>query len=287
MSSLAPLKPPLAWFTQPEANEPTPLTFTADGQVYGHLALWETCHSGFQGGAFSECVTAPRSPSGYQMFHLGQIETEGGPEVTNGNVAVGKLTYGTGHAPLAAGLQAASAHYDNTGSVGAFVRASDGRHGVWLAGAVRSDLTPEGLRDMRANPPSGDWRSLNNRLELVAALSVVVPGFPIPRSQLALSASAGISALILPGVQEEDIWEPRSRDFLRRRESLSAAVLTSKQRKNLPESTFALPGRRYPIPDRAHAANALARVAQNGTPDEQRQVKAAVCRKFPDMDACS
>ena len=81
---------------------------------------------------------------------------------------------------------------------------TDGRHGIWLAGAVRSDLTPEGLRDMRANPPSGDWRSLNNSLELVAALSVVVPGFPIPRSQLALSASAGISALILPGVQDDD-----------------------------------------------------------------------------------
>ena len=77
---------------------------------------------------------------------------------------------------------------------------------------------------MRANPPSGDWRALNNQLELVAALSVVVPGFPIPRSQLALSASAGISALILPGVQDEDLWEPRSRDFLRRRKSLSSAI---------------------------------------------------------------
>ena len=280
MSSLAPLKPPRAWLDMPEADQPTPLTFTADGQVYGHLALYETCHSGFQGGAFSECVQAPRSPSGYQMFHLGQLETE------DGMVAVGKLTYGTGHAPLAAGLQAASAHYDNTGSVGAFVRATDGRHGIWLAGAVRSDLSPEGLRDMRANPPSGDWRALNNQLELVAALSVVVPGFPIPRSQLALSASAGISALILPGVVEDDIAEPRSRDYLRRRQSLSAAVLTTKQRDSLPDSAFALPGRRYPIHDRAHAANALARVAQNGTSAEQATVKRKVCAKYPDMDAC-
>src|SRR6188472_4443919 len=93
MSSLAPLRPPKEWLTVPEADQPTPLTFTADGQVYGHLALYETCHSGFQGGAFSECVQAPRSPSNYQMFHLGQLET------TDGNVAVGKLTYGTGHAP--------------------------------------------------------------------------------------------------------------------------------------------------------------------------------------------
>ena len=217
-SEIAPLKPPREWFNQPEADQPTPLTFTADGQVYGHLALYETCHSGFQGGAFSECVQAPRSPSNYQMFHLGQLET------TDGNVAVGKLTYGTGHAPLAAGLQAASAHYDNTGSVGAFVRAVDGRHGIWLSGAVRSDLAPEGLRDMRANPPSGDWRSLNHQLELVAALSVVVPGFPVARPQLALAASGAIGTLVLPGVQDDDIVEPRSREFLRRRRSLSAAI---------------------------------------------------------------
>lgn len=217
-AAVAPLKPPRSWFERPEANERTPLTFTAAGEVFGHLALFETCHTGFQGGAFSECVMAPRSPSGYQMFHLGQLETD------DGTVAVGKLTYGTGHAPLSAGLQAASAHYDDTGSVGAFVRATDGQYGIWLAGAVRSDLTPEGLRDMRANPPSGDWRALNNQLELVAALAVVVPGFPIPRSQLALSASAGISALILPGVQEDDLVEPRSREFLRRRHALSAAI---------------------------------------------------------------
>lgn len=218
MSSLAPLKPPRAWFDRPEADTPTPLTFTADGQVYGHLALYETCHSGFQGGAFSECVTAPRSSTGYQMFHLGQLETD------DGTLAVGKLTYGTGHAPLSAGLQAASAHYDDTGSVGAFVRATDGRHGIWLTGAVRSDLAPEGVRDMRANPPSGDWRSLNNQLELVAALSVVVPGFPVAQPQLALAASGAIGTLVLPAVQQEDIMEPRSKEFLRRRKSLAAAI---------------------------------------------------------------
>lgn len=77
---------------------------------------------------------------------------------------------------------------------------------------------------MRANPPSGDWRALNNKLELVAALSVVVPGFPIARPQLALAASGAIGTLVLPGVQDDDIVEPRSREFLRRRRSLSAAI---------------------------------------------------------------
>ena len=219
MSSLAPLRPPRAWFTQPEADSPTPLTFTADGQVYGHLALYETCHSGFPG----------------RRVHASACRRHGRRRTTRCSIwdswrqtmatlRSGKLTYGTGHAPLSAGLQAASSHYDDTGSVGAFVRAKDGRHGIWLAGAVRSDLTPEGLRDMRANPPSGDWRSLNHQLELVAALSVVVPGFPVARPQLALAASGAIGTLVLPPVTDEDVYEPRSREFLRRRRSLSAAI---------------------------------------------------------------
>jgi hypothetical protein len=204
--------PPLEWFQEPEADGPTPLTITAAGQVFGHLALWESCHTGFLSSSFSECIKPPRSESGYQFFNLGGVETSGGI------VAAGNLTYGTGHAPLSMGMQAAAAHYDNTGKVGANVRASDGRHGIWLAGAA---VPGADMRALRANPPSGDWRPHRHGLELTAALAVPVPGFPVPRSQLALSAS-GISALILPGLTEEDMYEPRSRDYLRRRTSLSA-----------------------------------------------------------------
>lgn len=60
--------------------------------------------------------------------------------------------------------------------------------------------------------------------------------------------------------------------------------LTTQQRKSLPMGQFAEPGKRaYPIPDRSHGANALARVSQHGTPAEKTQVRAAVHRKFPDM----
>ena len=266
--------PPVDWFTLDEADEPTPLTFTEQGQVYGHLALWGTCHTGFLTSAFSECVTPPRSESGYQYFNLG--------DPTGKGVGAGNITYGTGHAPLSLGMQAAAAHYDNTGTVGANVRASDGKLGIWLAGAV---VPGADMRLLRSTAPSGDWRPIRRGLELTAALAVPVPGFPVPRSQLALSAS-GISAMILPGLTEDEIPQTRSRGYLRRREALSAAVLSTKGRDALPDSAFALPGRRYPIHDRAHAANALARVAQSGTPTEQRTVRAKVCRRYPDMPAC-
>ncbi len=62
------------------------------------------------------------------------------------------------------------------------------------------------------------------------------------------------------------------------------AKLTSKQRKRMRDSTFALPSKRkYPIPDKQHAINALARVAQHGTPYEKKKVRAAVYKKFPSL----
>jgi len=63
-----------------------------------------------------------------------------------------------------------------------------------------------------------------------------------------------------------------------------AKDLTTKDRKKLSKNSFALPGKRkYPIPDKAHARNALARVAQHGTPAEQKKVRAAVKRRFPSI----
>lgn len=58
------------------------------------------------------------------------------------------------------------------------------------------------------------------------------------------------------------------------------AKLTSQERNSLDSSEFALPGRRYPIEDKSHARNALARVSQHGTPEEKSKVRSAVHRKF-------
>jgi hypothetical protein len=58
----------------------------------------------------------------------------------------------------------------------------------------------------------------------------------------------------------------------------------SANREELDDADFALPDeRKYPIPDETHARNALSRVAQHGTPQEQRTVRAAVERRYPDL----
>jgi hypothetical protein len=64
------------------------------------------------------------------------------------------------------------------------------------------------------------------------------------------------------------------------------AKMSTKARNELPKKSFALPKERaYPLTDRAHAANAKARVAQFGTPAEKAKVAKAVAKKFPDMGA--
>lgn len=68
-------------------------------------------------------------------------------------------------------------------------------------------------------------------------------------------------------------------------ESVSKAELTTAKRAKLKKQSFALPKERaYPIHDAAHARNALARVAQHGTPEEQKTVRAAVARKYPGIE---
>lgn len=64
------------------------------------------------------------------------------------------------------------------------------------------------------------------------------------------------------------------------------AKLTTSERKRLPKSDFALPGKGkggYPIEDRAHAKDALSRVSQFGSPSEKKAVRAKVHAKYPTL----
>lgn len=62
------------------------------------------------------------------------------------------------------------------------------------------------------------------------------------------------------------------------------AKLPAKKRKRLPDSSFAVPSKRkYPVDTKARARNALARVAQHGTPAEKKRVKAKVRKRYPSI----
>jgi hypothetical protein len=60
--------------------------------------------------------------------------------------------------------------------------------------------------------------------------------------------------------------------------------LTTKKRNDLPKGDFALPGRRYPIEDKAHARDALSRVSHSGTPAEKAAVRGKVQKRYPGIE---
>lgn len=189
--------PPIDWFRDPELPGPTPLTVDDDGRVYGHLAAWNTCHTGFTG----KCVMAPRSRTDYAHFRVGArrvLGDDGQPT----QIGVGALTVvldqhgGDGHAPAHLSAMPAAAHYDNAGSQVANVEVGEDVHGIWVAGALRSTATAEQVDALLAAPLSGDWRPINGHLELVAALGVNTPGFPIPRARV---ASGQVVSLVAAG----------------------------------------------------------------------------------------
>ena len=183
-------KPDASLFANPNLSGPTPLTVTADGRIFGHAALWGTCHVGYR----DRCVTPPRSKSNYQYFNVGTVLT-----ADSEPVSVGRLTAGTNHAAIEFDAQPAKDHYDNTGWAAAFVHSGEDEHGIWFAGAVSPTATPEQIAVLRASSVSGDWRQINGALELVGILAVNTPGFPIPRARAGLVAGAQVS-LIASGV---------------------------------------------------------------------------------------
>ena len=185
-ASAAPIIPPKSWFKDPGLKQATPLTITDEGKVFGHIASWQTSHIGMGRG-----VKPPRSASKYAYFRTGELRTD------EGDIQVGQLTLAGGHASLQASAEEAIKHYDDTASAVADVVAGEDQFGIWVAGALRPDVTPSQIRAFRASSPSGDWRPINGRLELVAVCQVNVPGFPIAR---AITAAGGVpGALVAAG----------------------------------------------------------------------------------------
>lgn len=193
MTAAAPVRPPAHWFDDPMLEGPTPLTVTADGQVKGHLALWNVCHFGMQ----DVCRMAPHSNTNYQYFMTGSVLTADGTQRR-----VGRITLGTGHANLRLGYIPAADHYDNTGTAAAVVAAGEDRFGPWVAGATVPGLPESKIAELRRSPLSGDWRPTPKGLELVAALAVNTPGFPV----VGLNADGSVQSLVAAGMvlsQEE------------------------------------------------------------------------------------
>jgi hypothetical protein len=161
-------------FKNPNLEGPTPLTIDGD-VVYGHYAAWGTEHIGAAG------VTPPRGGT-HRYFHLGAYDLDGK------EIDVGCITMRTGHAGLRLAADDARKHYEDTGTVAAYVRAGDDEHGGWFCGRLAKNLDDARIEELRGAKVSGDWRGINGRRELIGILAVCTPGFPIPRPRALIAA---------------------------------------------------------------------------------------------------
>lgn len=169
-----PAKPHAAAFANPQFTEPTYPHMTEDGVIRGHLAAWNVCHVGIQ----DRCVLAPHSETDYAWFHTSPpVQLADG-----GKVKVGRLTVGGGHAGPKLGVGPTIDHYDNVGTCFALVHVGEDEHGIWFSGIPSPGATVDQITRGLAAPLSGDWRNVSGNLELVAALSVNTPGFPLVAS---------------------------------------------------------------------------------------------------------
>lgn len=188
IASAAPVVPPREWLSNPGLNQLTPITVTDDGHVFGHIASWTSDHIGLP-----RATKPPRSRSNYAYFRTGVLRTDTGEDVP-----VGQLTLAGGHADVRLSSAAAVKHYDDTASAIADVSAGEDRFGIWVSGSIRPEATPSQIRSLRASAPSGDWRPINGKLELVAVCQVNVPGFPVAR---AMVAGGQVMALVAAGAR--------------------------------------------------------------------------------------
>lgn len=183
------IKAPADWFKNPNLTEPTHLTVTEDGRVFGHIAEWSSCHIGYEG----VCVAPPMSQSDYAYFASKRVLLDDGTQARTG-----VLSLGGGHAKGNLGFTAAIEHYDRTSAAVADIAVGDDEHGIWAAGWMRPGWTEKQAYDLRASDISGDWREVRpGQMEMVAALAVNVAGFPVVsvhnQTQVALIA-AGVVA---------------------------------------------------------------------------------------------
>lgn len=159
------IKFPYEHFYTPEAAMPTKAVVTEDGRVYGHLALWESCHDGFEG----QCVRVPRPTDGYSSFN------KPGPLTERGQVQTDPIFAFGGHRPSKSAPTIEEA-YGGIENAWADVRVVEGVFGPWISGRVRPGITEELSHAARCSRLSGHW--VGGRLK--AIVSVNSEGFDVP-----------------------------------------------------------------------------------------------------------
>lgn len=170
---------PFEAFYMPEADGPQKIVVDPDGRVYGHLALWDSCHDGYS----DRCMRVPRPNDGYASFNKPGVLTG------RGQVETGPIFAFGGHRPAKSAKTIEQA-YGGIENAWCDVRVTEGQFGPWISGVVRPGVSEETLYAVRASRISGHW--VNGKLK--AIVSVNVEGYDVPGSgDFAVDFSTGFS----------------------------------------------------------------------------------------------
>jgi hypothetical protein len=191
-------------------DQPYMFTVEDDGRCHGLIAQWGIEHTG------NPNWKAPKNFSGYRYFNRRPVRTAEGTDVR-----CGQLTLTGGHPELGLDPDAVVRHYDDTRSAVADVVVGENEFGIWAAGAMRPDVSPEQIRAFRASEPSGDWRMRDGELELLAVCMVNTPGFPVMQPRALVASGNKVVALVAAGMPSH----VRKVDLHAQVEQLSATVV--------------------------------------------------------------
>lgn len=158
-----------------DGKEQTPLTFTEDGRVMGHVA-GVGC---YRNGNMTQCKRYQPDPDPkLRNFHTWTTTLDDGSVVRTGALTAGAL-----HADVRLPLEAARAYHENTSTVVARVVAwEDARGRLAVSGSLVPGLPDTVIGQVAGAPVSVEqWPTMetNGRNTLTAAHLVVTPAWPV------------------------------------------------------------------------------------------------------------
>lgn len=198
VAAIAEITRPAEWFVPIQLQEPQRwTTVTADGEVWGHTALWGECHIGYPG----RCVTPELvSQSGFDFANgIGHVVTADGNQIGTSPIAVKG-----GHAPLEWGWKRAQSHYADPATVVADVVYGTDEHGITFHGGIRPTATPEMIYTLRASGVSGDWREIEGMTRFLASCCVNNGGFPKMKARVNKAEDRVLAMVAAGGEAEPD-----------------------------------------------------------------------------------
>lgn len=191
------------WLVEPVGEDRPKLKVLPDGTAAGYFVQWGEC---ILDGS-DECWSAGPSPSGYELFHQGSVETTDGDWVD-----VGVIGGVGGHADPLSSVRGAVGYYSDISKQLLVGRCHEDGYGAWFQGHVLPHRFSDPMRALlNRSSLSGDWRWVPTRTasgqvrsdyDCLGPWLVTRPAFPLRRGDRIPSARVAA----VPGVERPPIF---------------------------------------------------------------------------------